>query len=210
MRKFTFLLLAVCALGIFFGSCSNSVTYAEKKKEEKKAIQRYIDLQNIKVISEKEFLANDTTTNVDENEFVLFSESGVYMQVQERGGGEILEDGRYEMLARYFEAEVTDDGTLDTLTLNNIMNVSLVPDVFTLTISGSSYTASFSSGMMYSYWSSTSVPSGWLVPLKYIKPGRGISERAKVRLIVPHSEGTSNATLYVMPCYYEIVYQLGQ
>jgi hypothetical protein len=200
----------VCALGIFFGSCSNSVTYAEKKKEEKKAIQRYIDLQNIKVISEKEFLANDTTTNVDENEFVLFSESGVYMQVQERGGGEILEDGRYEMLARYFEAEVTDDGTLDTLTLNNIMNVSLVPDVFTLTISGSSYTASFSSGMMYSYWSSTSVPSGWLVPLKYIKPGRGISERAKVRLIVPHSEGTSNATLYVMPCYYEIVYQLGQ
>jgi hypothetical protein len=210
MRKFTFLLLAVCALGIFFGSCSNSVTYAEKKKEEKKAIQRYIDLQDIKVISEKEFLANDTTTNVDENEFVLFSESGVYMQVQERGGGEILEDGRYEMLARYFEAEVTDDGTLDTLTLNNIMNVSLVPDVFTLTISGSSYTASFSSGMMYSYWSSTSVPSGWLVPLKYIKPGRGISERAKVRLIVPHSEGTSNATLYVMPCYYEIVYQLGQ
>jgi len=135
MRKFTFLLLAVCALGIFFGSCSNSVTYAEKKKEEKKSIQRYIDLQDIKVISEKEFLANDTTTNVDENEFVLFSESGVYMQVQERGGGEILEDGRYEMLARYFEAEVTDDGTLDTLTLNNIMNVSLVPDVFTLTIS---------------------------------------------------------------------------
>jgi hypothetical protein len=210
MRKLTTLLMAACALCLFFGSCSNGKTYAEMKKEEKRAIQRFIDLEGIKVISEKEFLANDTVTDVDKNEFVLFSESGVYMQVLQRGGGEILSDGRYEVLARYFEAEVTDEGVLDTLTLNNIMNVSVTPDEFILTVTGTSYTGSFSTGIMSSYWSSTSVPGGWLVPFKYIKPGRAISERAKVRLIVPHSEGTQNAISYVMPCYYDIIYQLAQ
>ena len=209
MKKTSALLMAAGALGLFFGSCSNSKTYAEMKKEEKQAIQRFIDLQGIKVISEKEFLAQDTTTNVDENEYVLFSESGVYMQVSQRGNGEILEDGRYEMLARYLECEINDDGSLDTLTLNNIMNVSVNPDEFTLTVSGTSYSASFSTGMMASYWSSTSVPSGWLVPFKYIKPGRTIAGRSKIKLIVPHSEGTSNASMYVMPCYYDIIYQRG-
>jgi hypothetical protein len=29
-------------------------------------------------------------------------------------------------------------------------------------------------------------------------------------LIVPHSEGTSTATSGVIPCYYEISYQLGR
>ncbi len=210
MKKISALLCAACGLSFFFGSCSNSKTYAEMKKEEKQYIQRFIDLNDIKVISEKQFLAQDTMTDVSKNEFVLFSESGVYMQVLQRGDGQILEDGRYEILARYVEAQIDSDGALDTLTLNNIMNVSVNPDEFTLTVSGTSYSASFSSGMMATYWSSTSVPSGWLVPFKYIKPGRTISGRSKIRLIVPHSEGTSNATLYVMPCYYDIIYQLGQ
>jgi hypothetical protein len=210
MKKISALLMAACGLGFFFGSCSNSKTYAEMKKEEKQAIQRFIDLNDIKVISEKEFLANDTMTDVSKNEYVLFSESGVYMQVIQRGDGSILEDGRYEVLARYYEAQVTSEGALDTLSLNNIMNVSVNPDEFILSVSGSTYTASFSTGMMASYWSSTSVPSGWLVPFKYIKPGRSIAGRSKVKLIVPHSEGTSNAISYVMPCYYDIIYQLGQ
>jgi hypothetical protein len=33
---------------------------------------------------------------------------------------------------------------------------------------------------------------------------------AKVRLIVPHSSGTSNASQYVLPYDYEITYQLGR
>ncbi len=210
MKKMSALLMAACGLSFFFGACSNSKTYAEMKKEEKQAIQRFIDLNDIKVISEKEFLANDTTTDVSKNEYVLFSESGVYMQVLQRGDGEILGDGRYEMLARYYEAQVTSEGALDTLTLNNVMNVSVNPDEFILTISGTTYSASFSTGMMASYWSSTSVPSGWLVPFKYIKPGRTIAGRSKVKLIVPHSEGTSNAASYVMPCYYDIIYQRGK
>jgi hypothetical protein len=68
----------------------------------------------------------------------------------------------------------------------------------------------FESGMMQAYHSSTSVPGGWLVPLNYINVGRPEKEDdqiAKVRLIVPHSQGTADASSTVFPCYYEITYE---
>lgn len=68
------------------------------------------------------------------------------------------------------------------------------------------------SSLMYNTYSSTAVPSGWLVPLTYIKLGRPASETdeiAKVKLIVPHSMGQSNASQNVYPCMYEITYQQG-
>ena len=57
-----------------------------------------------------------------------------------------------------------------------------------------------------------SVPSGWLVPLSYINLGRPqnpTDEIAKVKLIVPHSQGQSYATQSVYPCYYIITYEKG-
>ena len=72
-------------LGMSFQSCDDSKTYAELKEEEREAIKRYIELNNIKVISEAEFQKQDSTTNLSDNEYVLFEESGVYMQVVERG-----------------------------------------------------------------------------------------------------------------------------
>ena len=67
--------------------------------------------------------------------------------------------------------------------------------------------------VMYINYGSTAVPSGWLVPLSYINLGRYTSsdaELAKVRLIVPHSAGQSNAVQSVYPCLYEITYQRGR
>ncbi len=40
------------------------------------------------MISFEQFQEQDSTTNVDENQFVLFSETGVYMQIVEEGNGE--------------------------------------------------------------------------------------------------------------------------
>jgi hypothetical protein len=48
------------------------------------------------------------------------------------------------------------------------------------------------------------------VPLNYVKIGRPENEgeeTAKVRLIVPHSQGTADASSSVTPYYYEITYQ---
>ena len=181
------------------------------KEDEREAIQRFIELNNIKVIDEDQFIEQDSMTNVAANEYVLFVESGVYMQVVERGNGEMLEDGRHGILARYMEQQIVEDGTTDTLSLNTIQNLYPHPDEFILTKSGNSLSASFSNnGAMYSTHSSAYVPSGWLLPLNYLKVGREISGRSKVKLILPHSEGTATASSQVFPCYYEITYQLSR
>ena len=199
-------------LGMSFQSCDDSKTYAELKEEEREAIKRYIELNNIKVISEEEFQKQDSTTSLSDNEYVLFEESGVYMQVVERGDGEVLADGRYEILTRYWELVINEDGTADTISSNMNGNYYPHPDEFKLTKSKSSLSASFvgSSGAMYQAHGSASVPSGWLLPLNYLKVGRTISGRSKVNLIVPPSRGTSTASRQVVPCSYEIFYQMSR
>ena len=211
MKKLGILLMMVFGLGLVFQSCNNGKTYAEMKEDEREAIQRFIELNNIKVIDEDQFVEQDSMTNVAANEYVLFEESGVYMQVVERGNGELLEDGRHEILARYLEEQIVEDGTVDTLSLNTIQNLYPHPDEFILTKSDNSLSASFSNnGAMYSTHSSAYVPSGWLLPLNYLKVGREISGRSKIKLILPHSEGTATASSQVFPCYYEITYQLSR
>ena len=212
MKKLRVLLMMAVGLGMFFQSCDDSKTYAELKEEERDAIKRYIELNNIKVIDENQFKEQDSTTNLANNEYVLFAESGVYMQVVERGNGELLGDGRYEILTRYWESVINDGGTADTISSNMNSNYYSHPDEFRLTKSGNSMSASFvgSNGAMYQTHGSASVPSGWLLPLNYLKVGRTISGRSRVNLIVPHSRGTSTASSQVVPCYYELIYQMSR
>ena len=114
MKKLGILFASVFLLGLVFQSCNNGKTYAEMKEEEREAIKRFIEREDINVISFEQFQEQDSTTNVDENQFVLFSETGVYMQIVEEGNGERLKDGRYEILVRYVEEQITSDG-IDSL-----------------------------------------------------------------------------------------------
>ena len=211
MKKLGILWMMFLGLGFYLQSCNNGKTYAEMKEEEREAIKRFIEVNDIKVINENQFASQDSTTNLAENEYVLFSESGVYMQVIERGKGELLENGRHEILVRYVEEQIVEDGTTDTLSLNTMANLYAHPDEFILTKQDNSLSASFNAnGAMYDTHGSAYVPSGWLLPLNYLKVGREISARSKIRLIVPHSEGTSTASSQVVPCFYEITYQLSR
>ena len=211
MKKLSILLTMVFGLGLFFQSCNNGKTYAEMKEEEREAIKRFIELNDIKVIDEEQFAAQDSTTDVSANEYVLFEETGVYMQVIERGNGESLGEGRYEILVRYVEERIKQNGDADTLSLNNLSNLYAHPDEFILTKEDKSYSATFTTlGAMYNTHSSAYVPSGWLLALNYLKVGREISGRSKIKLILPHSQGTSTATAEVFPCFYEITYQLSR
>jgi hypothetical protein len=80
-----------------------------------------------------------------------------------------------------------------------------------LTKSKSGYSAAFDgNAAMVEVHSSSSVPGGWLIPFNHLRVGREISARSKIRLIVPHSQGTSSASQAVAPCYYEITYQLSR
>ena len=203
--------MMVLGLGLFTQSCNDGKTYAELKEEEREAILRFIEKNDIKVIDEDQFEAQDSMTNVAANEFVLFEETGIYMQVTEKGNGEQLEDGRHEMLVRYMEKQIVSDGTTDTLSFNTNGNWYPHPDEFIVTKQDNSLSASFGvNGAMYEAHGSAYVPAGWLLPLNYLKVGREISGRSKVKLILPHSQGTSTASGQVFPCYYEITYQLSR
>lgn len=231
MKQVRQMLAALFFAALFLPSCNNGKTYAEYREDELNAIDSWIASHDYDIISEREFYAQDTMTT--DNQFVLFEESGVYMNIVEKGKGEsVLPDGSYSILSRYYEIAMQDRGDMfslgDTLTGNmklynyplyivdsswSLPMYMLHPEEYKVTISGDSYSAAFSASyIMYAVYETTSVPSGWLLPLKYIKPSRTSSSTdvARVRLIVPHAEGTYDASQAVYPCYYEITYNLGK
>lgn len=138
------------------------------------------------------------------------------MQIVKRGTGEKIADGETtDVLCRFKEANLFVNPNLspDSCLTNTTHAYAYKPDKLTVTNNSGTFTASFLSGLMYDTYKTTSVPSGWLIPLTYIKLDRlksAGSELAKVRLIVPHTQGQQNATQNVYPCYYEISYEKGR
>ena len=209
-------------------SCDDEETYAEKKEKERDAITRFLErdiyitsvdgldtiahIGKINPISEETFYAQDSATDVSKNEYVLFTSTGIYMQIVRQGVGERIKSGESRrLLCRYYEFNIMTD-SLQTRNDVNFWHTN--PDVMEVSNSYGTFSASFSTdgggGAMYQYYQSTAVPSAWLVPLTYIRVGRQIAEDdqiAKVRLIVPHTQGTSKASSSIYPCFYEITYQ---
>ncbi len=233
MKKVIYMMVGLILMGFALQSCSDEESYADQKEKERNAIAYFLsrnplvlvnnsgdtllNTPGIKVITEEQFEAQDYTTNLDENEYVLFHSTGVYMQIVREGVGEKLEDGDTKrVLCRYWEWNILGDSLQTTdmvpyyATNPEVMNVSnnsgTISATFDTTVNGG--------GAMYLTYKGTdgtlAVPSGWLAPLTYLKLGRQSTPDggiAKVRLIVPHSAGHSYATNYVYPCFYEITYQ---
>ncbi len=175
-------------------------TYGEMKKREKENINNFIQMQNICVIDMETFKRNGEITDTAKNEFVLFENEGVYMQILRKGGGKILEDDvRRTFTARYIEYNIEDEDTISS----NLY--AAVPDKFVCVRMGDTFSASFTQGSMYQAYGNM-VPKGWLLPFEYITPGYPDDKASKVRLIIPHSEGTTMAARYVYPAYYDITY----
>jgi len=212
------LILVLVAVG--YVGCQDYETYGDKKAKERDAIDRYIAANNIRVISEATFKAQGETTNLGDNEFVKLDRTGVYMQIVRKGcGGQLENNKTVNVLCRFLEYNILEDSLMVrndqdyyiSSSTTGSLNCADFIDKMSVTRTGTTYTASFVSGVLCMYHgTSTSVPSGWLVPLNYINVGRpekDDDEIAKVRLIVPHSQGTADATSNVIPCYYEITYE---
>ena len=90
MKRFVYLAVCLATMLSVFPSCDDEETYAEQKEREKNQIMDYIARNNIQVIELDEFL-KDTVTDVNRNEYVLFSDNGVYMQIVKRGEGRITD-----------------------------------------------------------------------------------------------------------------------
>ncbi|MBR3091790.1 MAG: DUF4827 domain-containing protein [Bacteroidaceae bacterium] len=222
MRRFIYLLSGIVLTTLTLlcsTSCHDSETYAEMRKKEKRAIARFIDDNDIcgkiKVISEEEFYAKDSVTDTVSNEFVLFNDDGIYMQIVRRGEGSTMREMakangdstiNRTILCRFMEYDIEAGDS----TYTNYYSPSIVDKMLcNYNDKNRTFSASFTEGMMSSRYGSN-VPTGWIKPLTFVRLTRYAGKIAKVRLIVPHASGTTNASNYVLPCYYEITYQLGK
>ena len=201
-----------------FAACNDYETYSDLKKKERQAISKFLVDSAINVISEKQFEEQGQTTDLKKNQYVLLDKSGVYMQIIRKGCGQQVESGKtVNVLCRFSETNILTDSMLirndivGTIYMNGqYIDVSQYVDKMTVQRNGSTFQTSFVSGMMQLYHGTSSVPSGWLVPLLYINVGRPLQEGdeiAKVKLIVPHSQGTQTASQSVYPAFYVITYQ---
>lgn len=207
-------------------SCQDEDTYAEMRERENSQISNFlqrgtkvVDSETgdvlldvpgpIKVISESTFYANDTTTNVEENEYVLLGGSGVYMQIIRKGVGDQLEEGKTAtVMCRHTELNIA----ADTIQSSNYIPSAvgeIKPDRLNAHKQYGVIKAYFTKGAFMERYGDTMVPSGWIHPLQFIKLGPQSSPDgvAKVRLIVPSTEGQQDAMNRVYPCFYEITYE---
>ena len=202
MKHTIIALLSLFCLVTTFVACNDYETYGDKKNKERAAIKQFLADSAINVISEDVFHNQGDMTDNSKNEFVYMNNTGVYMQIVHKGCGEPLRDGENsDLMVRFLELCLLDSTAIynDTAPYDvDVMNVRRQGNVFT---------ASLTDGVMMSAYNTESVPTGWLVPLKYVNVGRPRTEDdhiAKVRLIVPHTQGHSVASSYVYPYYYEI------
>ena len=189
---------------LLFVACDDTVTYSEMKEKEIEAIKDYIKKNGITIITYKDFVAQDSVTDLQRNEYVEID--GVYMQIVHNpknadDARRIDEGDTRNILVRYAEYNIQ---STDTLSSNKYYGA---PDEMRVTNTSGTYSAAFTSGVMMSVYGSSYVPAGWLVPFSYLWFTRHQSQLAKVNLIVPHTKGTSNAATYVYPCFYEITFQ---
>ncbi len=196
----------VFVVSLVFVACNDYETYGDKKDKERSAINGFIKVRGINVISETEFHAKGDVTDTAKNEYVYLDNNGVYMQVVHKGYGTPLQDGEHVTLAiRFSELCIMDSTLLENTTL------PYDPDFMIVERTGNNYTALYTTtSLMYQAYGSTSVPVGLIAPFPYINVGRetdATNHIAHVRLIVPHSKGHSYASSYVYPYYYEISYQ---
>lgn len=218
MKKTFHYIACAAAAVITLAACSETETYAEQKEYEYECINNFLygntetNKRPITVITEATFKEQGETTDTARNEFVLFNSSGIYMQIVEKGCGEKLKDGESaDVLCRYYEYNLNGD-SLQTYNNGTFAYATTYEKMSVRNTSGT-FSASFTAtGRMLSAYGNQNVPSGWLVPLTYIKLGRPASNDDKiahVRLIVPHDQGQVNASTRVYACYYDITYERG-
>ena len=210
MKKLTYLFLFIVGVSLF-SACHDQQTYADQKNRERAAINKYLTASAVNVISEEQFAAQNYTTDVSKNQFVLFRSNGLYLQIVRKGSGQPIKEGEHlRLLCRFTERNLLTD----SLQLSNVIYPLYARYVETMDISNKSgtMTGSFdkTSSLMYTFYGTTTVPTGWMAPLRYLNIGRWDkpdSEIAKVRIIVPHDIGQSRAVSAVYPCLYDITYQ---
>ena len=185
MKRTVILLLSVITIGFFFIACENQKTAQEYIREEKKAIERFIDKRGIVVL--KNYPENH---KFGANEYYKTNE-GLYIQVVDSGNGVRVKPHISEVQVRFdymWDVKSYVTGRQDSL----VPPSSILPMGFRYGQPGT-----YGKPDVYSNFSC----DGWAIPLHYVY------ETAVVNLIVPSSLGASNDNqLYIARFYKNLIY----
>ena len=227
MKRISWTLLVGVIVCVLCSCGSEDQTYAEQKEHERNVVNSFVakdvvlrlgedtlvNVGKIKVISEAQFEAQDSVTRIENNEYVLFTNSGVYMQIVREGAGRRIGVGENRRLVcRFYEYNIMGDSLQLT---NRVQSYATRPEILNISNNSGRISGSFdltvpTGSLMYSTYGDRDVPTGWLKPLEYVRVGAQVDDGtriAKVRLIVPHSAGHSHAVSSVYPCFYELTFQ---
>lgn len=210
MRKiinFNTLLLALLlpVVAMSFVACDDEVSYSDMKEKEAAAIREYIKSEGIAVIDKETFLAQDSITNINNNEYVLLDDIYIQFVCNPKGkdGARKIEEGeKMNLVVKFTEYNIQEKVVIRS------NEAEAEYDLMTVENTSGTYQASFlPDGVMYESYGTSAVPTGWLVAMPYLYFTRSQSSLAAINIIVPHTHGTSVAATYVYPCFYKLIFQ---
>ena len=182
MRKTVIFIVSFILLGVIIVACDNGKSFQEYMREEKKAIERYIDSEGIVVLNE---YPKDSIFK--KNEYYKTSE-GLYMHVVDPGNtsrrvqtyGEVLVRFEYLYYIKDYVSATTDSSRL---ACHYVLNYTYFP-------------IEFRYGISYDIDRSKLACPGFAIPLTYVGEG------AVVDLIIPSELGNTNDNNKFLPIFY--------
>lgn len=168
MKRGFYILMILCA-ALMVVSCDKTKSYTERLKDERKAIDRLIDNEGIKVL--KDYPADGV---FKENEFVKL-DNDVYLNVIDSGNGERAVLGKTKVLCRFEAYGILDSDTAYLMVNNLTYGPSYIYPFPTEFIFG----YNVYSGKYVNYAPDEFVGEGLATPLYHVGEG------AIVRMIVP-------------------------
>lgn len=183
MRKVLGLICFIIGLCVAFAACSSSETYADKLKNERKNISRFINEHNIVVLNQ--YPASGV---FEENEYFRDPLTGVHINVIDSGNGNRASTSKRSEVNVRFDGAMTLPANESDTTTNNVPG--LQPISFTYGITAT-YSNSNTGSLDYYYLS-----TGITAPLQYV------GENARVRLIVPFASGSNYQLAAFRAMYY--------
>jgi len=180
MKKTSIFVISSIILLIYLmsaGSCNKSKSLQEKLQDEKRAISRYIDRNDLVVLNDY-----PKDGKFKEKEFFKTSD-GLYIHVVDSGNGRRVTPLVDEVTVRF---EYRHDIAVSDTSISRWTGSGLINPF------------SFIYGLQQSYSGSGSlVCVGWVIPLMYV------GERATVDLIIPSSLGSYDDNSNINPVFYK-------
>lgn len=183
MKKLTWLAILTISFIVAISSCSKTETYADKLKNEKKVLKRFMSENNIQLIYDY-----PTNRSFKENEFFVDPKTGTYFNVVDSGNGERFKTNDLVYM-RYRGGRILPDTIKDT---NDGNGVGLQPITFTY-------------GVTTTYVNSQDYDHGKFMSPAVAAPLAYVGEGAIVKIIIPFNLGSSYQKSAFLPAYIDYV-----